>query len=62
MVRNQRDEIGDHNKIAPSFTITNREVITSLDADITTATVQNNAIAAIKQALLDQGIMPGTVS
>ena len=55
MARNQRD-------IVPAvFTITNREVITSLDADITTATIQNNAIAAIIQALKDQGIMLGNV-
>ena len=55
MARNQRD-------IVPAvFTVTNREVITSLDADITTATIQNNAIAAIIQALKDQGIMLGNV-
>ena len=55
MPRNQRDING------LVFTITNREVITSLDADITTATIQNNAIAAIVQVLKDQGIMHGSL-
>ena len=54
MARNQRDII------PPVFTITNSEVITSLDADVTTATIQNNAITAIVQALKDQGIMFGS--
>lgn len=57
MGRNQRDE-----PTTASFTITNSEVTTSLDADTTTATIQNNAIAAIMQELQNQGIMKGDIS
>ena len=54
MARNQRDIN------APVFTVTNAETINSLDADITTATIQNNAIAAIILALKNNGIMLGS--
>ena len=55
MARNQRD-------IVPAvFTVTNSEVVNALDADTATDTVQSNAIAAIIQALIDQGIMHGAV-
>ena len=54
LARNQRDIN------APVFTVTNAETINSLDADITTATIQNNAIAAIILALKNNGIMLGS--
>ena len=55
MARSQRD-------IVPAvFTVTNREVVTSFDADTSTDTVQSNAMVAIFQALKDNGIMVGNV-
>lgn len=59
MSRNQKDNT---DVLSPFFTITNSEVITSLDADTTTATIQNNAIAYLFTALIKQGIINGTVS
>lgn len=59
MSRNQRDNTGE---LSPFFTVTNSEVITSLDADTTTATIQNNAIAYLFRTLIDQGIINGSVS
>ena len=56
MARNQRDIV------PPFFTVTNSEAITSFNADTTTDTIQNNAIAYIIQTLIDQGIIKGTVS
>ena len=53
MARAQRD-------IVPAaFTVTNSEVVTSFDANTSTDTVQSNAMAAIFQALKDNGIMHG---
>ena len=59
MVRNQRDST---DTISPAFTVTNSEAITSFNADTTTDTIQNNAIAYIFQTLGDQGIMNTVVS
>ena len=53
MARNQRDII------PVAFTVTNSEVVTSFDANTSTDTVQSNAIAAIIQALVSNGIMHG---
>ena len=46
MVRNQRDG-------SSPFTVTNSEVVTSFDANTSTATIQNNAIAYLFQTLID---------
>ena len=53
MARNQRD-------ITPAiFTVTNREVVAVLNADTATLTEVSNALAAVIQALKDNGIMHG---
>ena len=53
MARSQRD-------IVPAvFTVTNSEVVTSLNADTATLTEVSNALAAVIQALKDNGIMLG---
>ena len=59
MVRNERDNT---EALSPFFTVTNREVITSFDADTATDTVQSNAIAYLFETLIKEGIINGTVS
>ncbi len=59
MVRNQRDNTAE---LTAAFTVTNSEVITSLDADTATLTAVSNSVAAIIDALQKQGIMRGSVS
>ena len=54
-MRSQRDTVSP-------FNVTNAEAVTSLDANTTTDTVQNNATAAIVLALQKQGILTGSVS
>ena len=53
MARDQRD-------IIPAvFTVTNSEPVTVLNADTATLTEVSNALAAVIQALKDNGIMLG---
>ncbi len=59
MSRNQRDNTGE---LTAAFTVTNSEVVTSLDADTATLTAVSNALAAVIDALQKQGIMNGSVS
>ena len=56
MARDQRD-------IVPAeFTVTNSEDVTSFDADTATLTVTSNAVAMLFKALIEAGIMKGSVS
>ncbi len=59
MPRNLRD---NNDILAPFFTVTNSEVVTSFDANTATLTVTSNALAAVITDLQQQGILNGTVS
>ena len=52
----------DRDIISAPFTVTNSEVVNSLDADTATLTAVSNSLAAIIKTLIDQGIMSGSVS
>ena len=57
--RNAKDNTAN---LGSAFTVTNSEVVTSLDADTATLTSVSNALAAVIDALQKQGIMRGSVS